>query len=538
MQIRIAALAVLAAAAGCTARAGTGHHTAAALPALSVVPQPRELQRGAGTFVWRRNDEPHVVRDSNLARLRGREAYAVRVDADGIHIRAASAAAEFYATRTLMQLTRFHAGVRETAFVRVTDWPAYRWRGIHLDVSRHFCPVPAVEQVIDLAAHYKLNVFHWHLTDDQAWRLQIRTYPRLAAPASYSPQDVARVLAFARKRFVTVVPEIEVPGHNRAARAAYPAQAGTERFWKTIAAEVRAEFPGSYVHLGGDEVRYTPAIARRLNALARETIVQGRTPVVWDDAAAAAPPRATVYMVWRRYSGLEPALHSGHPVVLTPDGPYYFDAYQGSRTLEPPASPHLATLEEVYDYDPPTGASVLGVQANVWTEKIATQAHLTYMLFPRLLAFSESAWTPRERKSWPRFVAALPAQLQWLHAQHVVFRIPGVAVGIAGARFFSQPGNATAAVAKTRRRDVRVVLSVPLAGARIYFTTDGSVPSARSALYRAPLRFRVSGAPLRLRAVAILDDGRTGAPVECAIVSDSGLPARAGASSWESLVSP
>ena len=496
------------------------------------------MERRAGTFVWPQGDAVQSARDTGLLQRHGPEAYVLDVDARGIRIRYASPAGGFYATRTLMQLTQGAGRARQTPFVHVSDWPAYRWRGVHLDVSRHFFSVAVVEQMIDLAAHYKLNVFHWHLTDDAAWRLQVRGYPRLAAAQSYSPQDVARVVAFARKRFVTVVPEIEVPGHNTAALKAYRAQARTQRFWQTVAAHVREGFPGAYMHLGGDEVHYTPALARRLNAVAHDVVASGRAPVVWDDAAGAAPPPATVYMVWRRYSGLRAALRSGHRVVVSPDGPYYFDAYQGNRAQEPPASPHLATLEEVYDYDPPTGPTVLGVQANVWTEKIATPAHLTYMVFPRLLAFSENAWTPPRRKSWPRFLAGLPAQLQWLRSQRVVFRIPGVAVRVTGARFFSQPGNVTAARAKTSRHDVRVTLLAPLRGAGIYFTTDGSVPSARSPRYRAPLLLHATTAPLRLRAVAVLDDGRAGAPVECAIVYDPALQPGAGAPSWESLVSP
>lgn len=531
----IAPLLLAIAATGCAARALPARPPA--LPPPSVVPQPREMERHTGTFVWR-DGAVRSARDPRLLQLHGPEAYDLDVDASGIRIRYASAAGEFYARNTLAQLAHAAGGVRELPYVHVSDWPEYGWRGVHLDVSRHFFSVPAIERVIDLAAHYKLNVFHWHLTDDAAWRLRVRGYPRLAAAQSYSPQDVARVVAFARKRFVTVVPEIEVPGHNAAAFKAYPAQARTQRFWQTVLTETGNEFPGPYVHLGGDEVRYTAARAAGLNAVARDVVAAGKTPVMWDDAAAAAPPRATVYTVWRRYSGLRGAMQSAHALVLSPDGPYYFDAAQGNRALEPPASPHVSTLEEVYDYDPPTGRNVLGVQANVWTEKIATRAHLEYMLFPRLLAFSESAWTPRSRKSWPRFLAELPAQLEWLQRRGVAFRIPGVAIGIAGARFYSQPGNVTAAIAKTATRDVRVVLSVPLAGARIYVTTDGSAPSIRSTRYAGPLRLNVGNSPVHLRAVAVLQDDRAGAPVECTLVYGGNVKRRGGASSWQSLVSP
>jgi hexosaminidase len=216
----------------------------------------------------------------------------------------------------------------------------------------------------------------------------------------------------------------------------------------------------------------------------------------------------------------------------------YFDAYQGDRHQEPPGSPHMSTLEEVYDYDPPSGAHILGVQANLWTEKIGTQDHLWYMLYPRTLALAELAWDPPPRKSWPDFLRRLPAQLARLQAEGVTFRIPAVAFAVEGARFYAVPGNATAAIARTRRGDVTISLSVPVSGGRIYYTTDGSAPSQSSVAYSGPFRVRVAQGGTTLRAYAVTSDGRSGTVSRCIVLRDRTLPASAGSRTWSSLVSP
>nr|MDQ6941225.1 family 20 glycosylhydrolase [Candidatus Eremiobacteraeota bacterium] len=479
----------------------------------------------------------------------------------GISIIAPKAAGLFYALQTLEQISARSGGRLSTRGVRITDRPAYRWRGIHLDVARHFFPVPVIERYIDVAARYKLNVFHWHLTDDQAWRLESSRYPALTSGiAHYSRADVREVVAYAARRYVTVVPEIDVPGHTAAVVRAYPrlacahemlcTNAGGLEFARTVLADALADFPSPYVHAGGDEVP-APALAVQpafTQKIERFVESRGRRFAGWDDVfTPQLSPRALV-TVWTSQRRAAAAAAGGNDVVIA-TGALHFDSVQGDAAQEPRGSAYMATLEQVYDYPvaPPglsavSAAHVLGAQADVWTERIATADHLFYMVLPRELALAENVWTPRSQKRWDSFVARLPGQFAWLDAHGFRFRIPNAAFALTGGRivFEAVPGRVQAVRAWTAGPAVTVALSVPLTGAVIRYTTDGTAPTASARVYRAPFTVAAGRAPVVLRAAAFWR-GRAGAVSECAVARSSlaALRGRRGASrSWRALVSP
>ena len=594
--LRVAAAVIVLAGVGATPRAPVTA-TSPSYGPISIVPQPRWIRQESGSYRWPRTvligtvgagERPAAARLQRYLLLNGigatigerrrgvdvmleiiaqkqprlgEEGYELTVRRDGVSMRANTDAGLFYALQTLDQITaRGEDGLRSAA-VTIADGPEYRWRGIHLDVARHFFPVRIVERYIDVAAHYKLNVFHWHLTDDQAWRLQSAHYPALTGGAAfYSAADVREIVAYAAARHVTVVPEIEMPGHADAALRAYPSLACGENalcangagltFARTVLDEAIAQFPSPYVHAGGDEVPWPASRAQPLftRTLERELAAHGRRLAGWDEIDTPQLARTTLVTVWRGPRRAALVARGGHDVVVA-SAPLYFDAAQGDAAQEPPATRHMSTLEQVYSdavlppgLDAASARHVIGVQGNLWTEHIDAEQQLFRMLLPRALALSEIAWTPRARKSWDGFLARLPAQLAWLDAHGYAFRIPNAAFTFSGgpARFDAVAGHVQSVRVTTSASSLTVALSVPLAGATIRYTTDGTPPSAASTPYRGPFTVRSAGTPLRIRA-AVFFHGRRGAEAESLIarVSPSALRARrGGATSWTSLVSP
>ncbi len=623
---------------------------------ISIVPRPREMQETPGSFQWparTRIAAPTAV-DRDVAALLvdflhsqgmraqlasagdsvaeiqlraaantdprlGSEGYTLRVTPGGITIVANAGAGLFYALQSLEQMTHARSPHSlSTPAATIDDWPAYRWRGVHLDVSRHFYSIPIVKRYIDVAAHYKLNTFHWHLTDDLGWRIEIKRYPRLTAVGScrsgtemgrdptatdgkrycgfYTQSQIRDVVAYAKLRNVTIVPEIEVPGHSAAALAAYPELAckpgpyrvreiwgtgeldvycpseRTFRFLENVLSEVISIFPSPYVHVGGDEVAteawhnvplvrslmqrerlgdYAAVQAymmRRMEGFLRS---RGRRMVGWDEILDGGVSTEATIMSWRGDKPGIRAVKRGNDAVMTPDGPLYFDAYQGDRLQEPRAIGNMSTLEQVYDYDPTPdavspaeAAHILGAQANIWTEYIDTPEYLFYMALPRELALAEIVWVPREKKNWDSFLARLPQQFTWLQAQHYAFRIPNPSFTVSGGtmNFASVQGNVQSVDAQTDAEKVTVGLSAPLEGAIIRFTTDGSEPTASAQQYNGLLSVSlISGRRVDIQAVTFLPDGRKSTISECIIrrVSLAAVKSRRHTShSWAALVSP
>ena len=445
--------------------------------------EPREGSAAAGTA--------HAVERAGEL---GPEAFSLEVSETAIRIRAGDERGVLHARRALRQLARDDGSVPA---VRIDDAPRFGWRGLHLDVSRHFFPVAFIKRWIDLMSEYRLNVFHWHLTDDQGWRIEIRSRPRLTEVGSmrretalgdprkgtprydatphggfYTQDEIRDVVAHAAERGVDVLPEIEFPGHSTAALAAYPDLAcgeppteprttwghpdlvfcptdATFAFLEDVLGEVAALFPFRYLHIGGDEApktrwrRCTEAqeVMRR-NALRDEDHLQswmiaragsiieglGRAMVGWDEILEGGlAPNATV-MSWRGEKGGIEAARMGHDVVMSPEKPLYFDHYQGDPAKEPLAIGGHNSLADVYAYDPvpaalapPERGRVLGPQANVWTEWIATPDHAEYMTYPRALALAEIAWSTPER-DLGHFLARARRQTRRLDEMKVNYR--------------------------------------------------------------------------------------------------------------------
>jgi hexosaminidase len=447
--------------------------------------------------------------DSSLTAL-GDEGYRLEVQPTRVTIRARRPAGAFYAIQTLRQLLPpaifRQAKVAATwtiPAVSIEDYPRFSWRGMHLDVGRHFMPKEFVKKYVDLLALHKMNRFHWHLTEDQGWRIEIKQYPRLTQVGAwrrqtiigrpdedstkwrfdgtphggfYTQDDIREVVAYAQARFVTIVPEIEMPGHSQAAIAAYaelgntgdtlpvwtawgvdenilnPGEA-TIRFYQNVLTEVMALFPGHWIHIGGDEApkaqwKASPlaqARIRELNLKDEDELqshftrrmdefltAHGRSLVGWDEILQGGlAPNATV-MSWRGTDGGIAAARAGHDVVMAPGSHTYFDHYQSAdTTTEPLAIGGFLPLDTVYSYEPvpapltdAEARHVLGSQGQVWTEYIPDPKRVEYMAFPRACALAEVLWTPQGERDFAAFTTRLATHLERLRALDVNFRSP------------------------------------------------------------------------------------------------------------------
>jgi hexosaminidase len=444
-----------------------------------------------------------------------REGYVIDVDSDGVRLYASTPAGMFYARQTLEQLTVRRGSHTVTPQVHIKDWPRYRWRGIHLDVARHYFDSATLEKFIDVAARYKLNVVHLHFTDNESWRLPSTRFPKLPSMRHYSVGDITRLVHFAAQRYVTIVPEIDLPAHSGAAIRAYPSlacgspdtlcPARAIPFANAAIGELAAMFPqGTPIHVGGDEVAgwSTPQRRQFFAPLSRSG---GAPRIVWDDEADVAPP-STIVMVWHLGNAAAQAAAAGHEVVMAQDGPLYFNAAQGDPKQEPPASRYMTTLEQVYAYDLDV-PKVAGIEATLWTEKIATPEQLWYMLLPRQMALAEIAWTKPQRKSWPGFRAALPAQFDWLARHGYAYRIANVSIEATSqlARYGSVKGEPNSA---------RLAASFPV------------TLKLQGAINGAALRYRINGgswlrygAPIVVNKPARVDARQTAAGRSSAITT-------------------
>jgi hexosaminidase len=521
----------------------------------------------------------------------GAEGYELHVGDSGIDIVANTDTGLYYGAQTLDQLaTTDGRTAARIPYVRIIDWPEYRWRGLHLDVSRHFFPKRVIESYIDIASRFKLNTFHWHLTDDQGWRLDVPKYPLLTKIGGcrdatqtggfgstttdekptcsyYSESDVRDIVAFATDRHVAVIPEIEGPGHSVEAMAAYgflacaPGPYATLTLWgstkyslcpteKTFAfyddifRELAELFPAPYVHIGGDEVPYyswrgSPAVAllMRRQGLTTYADVQGyftrrvqkiakkhhRSIVGWDEIDKAGVSPGAIVMAWNGSAAGLTASRHGNDVVMTPDPPLYFDAYQGPLESEPAAIGGLTTLEDVYKYDPFESIDApelrkhfLGAQGNTWTEYIPNSAQLWYMVYPRALALSELCWSARARMHWDDFKRRAGISLARLEPLGVTFRIPEVTFRVVSPNVTVASGrlNAYRAEVPEKSRDVTVRLDEVVPNAAIYYTLNGGVRDESLKLYKRPLHVK---AREELAAVAVIDRYRRSDPASLTV---------------------
>ena len=567
-------------------------------PQIAIVPYPNHLETGRGTY--RVTDRP-VTCDSRtdertqravvgfaarLATVTGgtnpvtvadevpasgnrfvtdeslpAEGYELNVDGEGIEVRASQFPGFLYALQSLEQLLPAAVYGTEPApdaawevpCVKIADAPRFAYRGMHLDVARHFFSVDEVKRYIDVMAIHKLNTLHWHLTDDQGWRIEIKRYPELTAVGSirkatvvrkewgtydgtpyggfYTQDEIRDVVKYAADRGVTVIPEIDLPGHMLAALTAYPelgctggpyevwgrwgvaddvlcpGREKTFEFLEGVLTEVMELFPSEYIHIGGDEcpkVRWEkcPRCQAKIRQLGlkddgehtAEHYLQsyvtdrigkflaqhGRRIIGWDEILEGRAPSDAVVMSWRGSEGGIAAAKLGHDVIMTPNSHFYFDYYQSLDTdAEPFGIGGYIPMEQVYSYDPAfpeltpeQQKHILGVQANLWTEYVLSDEHLEYMLLPRLAALSEVQWCLPETKDWNRFIGSfrmdkIYSQLGYEFAKHIF----GV----------------TASYAVDPEKGGVVMTLTTQGGAPIRAPLDGSAPTASSPLYKAPV---------------------------------------------------
>ncbi len=573
---------------------------ASGLP-LPVVGEDEASGRGHVRVVLEEEDdderdagEAAVAPGSGLPGVRA-ESYELEVTRRGAELEAAAPAGVYYGLRTLGQLIpglgpRVGAGGASAPganpatasatdalspwsipAVEIEDVPRFPYRGMHLDVGRHFFGVEFVKRYVDLLAAYKMNVFHWHLTEDQGWRIEILGYPRLTEVGScraetileknfdpylgdgvphcgfYTQDEIREVVAYARERFITVIPEIEMPGHSVAALAAYPELACTPgpfqvhtrwgvtrdiycpkeetfTFLEAVLTEVMGLFPSRYVHIGGDEApkaaweesEVAQEVMRR-EGLADEEELQswfirrieaflnahGRRLVGWDEILEGGlAPDATV-MSWRGEAGGIAAARDGHDVIMTPNADVYLDHYQGDTIQEPLAIGGFSPLEEVYAYEPvpaeltPLEARhVLGAQGNVWTEYMGTSEHVEYMVLPRMLALAEVVWSPPQERCWEGFMGRLPRHLAALDGAGINYRIPEP-LGLERDRL-------------TLEDTFPLEMVAPVLGGTIRYTLDGSEPGTGSAQYTGPILLPVTEEGVTVTARVVLPGGRQG----------------------------
>ena len=567
-------------------------------PQIAIVPYPNHLETGRGTY--RVTDRP-VTCDSRtdertqravvgfaarLATVTGgtnpvtvadempasgirfvtdeslpAEGYELNVDGEGIEVRASQFPGFLYALQSLGQLLPAAVYGTEPApdaawevpCVKIADAPRFAYRGMHLDVARHFFSVDEVKRYIDVMAIHKLNTLHWHLTDDQGWRIEIKRYPELTAVGSirkatvvrkewgtyddtpyggfYTQDEIRDVVEYAADRGVTVIPEIDLPGHMLAALTAYPelgctggpyevwgrwgvaddvlcpGREKTFEFLEGVLTEVMELFPSEYIHIGGDEcpkVRWEkcPRCQAKIRQLGlkddgehtAEHYLQsyvtdrigkflaqhGRRIIGWDEILEGRAPSDAVVMSWRGSEGGIAAAKLGHDVIMTPNSHFYFDYYQSLDTdAEPFGIGGYIPMEQVYSYDPAfpeltpeQQKHILGVQANLWTEYVLSDEHLEYMLLPRLAALSEVQWCLPETKDWNRFIGSF--RMDEIYSQM-------------GYEFAKHIFGVTASYAVDPEKGGVVMTLTTQGGAPIRYTLDGSDPTASSPLYKAPV---------------------------------------------------
>lgn len=485
----------------------------------------------------------------------GPEGYYLTVLGKSIHIKANTKVGMVNGIQSLLQIL---PSIRTNAKLSVpcmdvTDYPRFKWRGMHLDVSRHFFGPNLIKQYINLLAEYKFNTFHWHLVDDQGWRIEIKKYPALTNVGAwrvdytnivwgkrpqaeigeaatyggfYTQAQIKEIIAYAAERNITIVPEIEMPGHVASAIASYSYLSCTQQsqlpltggnysnmssnycagndsvyhFLENVLTEVIQLFPSKYIHIGGDEVDKS-SWKKCVKCQARiqkehlkneeelqsyfikriERFINGKNRKIigWDEILEGGlAPDATV-MSWRGESGGIAAAKMKHNVVMTPGNPVYFDHYQGDPASEPLAIGGFNTLKKVYDYEPlpkelneQEAGYVLGAQANLWTEFVTTPKQVEYMVLPRMLALSEVLWSPKGSKDWSSF----NERLQY---HFISFDQRGFNYSKGNFKVNIKP--------MLKEGKLFAALSTEMYKGQIYYTLNGNQPNLQSQLYDQPI---------------------------------------------------
>jgi len=502
-------------------------------------------------------------------KILGEEGYRLAITKKKVSIIANTPNGLFYGVQTLLQLfppqIDSHHPISDVAWKidcgQILDYPRFAWRGLLLDVSRHFFTKEQVKNYIDTMARYKFNTLHLHLTDDQGWRIQIEKYPKLTDVGAwrvprigkwwefdppqpeekatyggfYTHQDIRELVRYAQSQFITIVPEIDVPGHSMAALASYPNLSCTggpfqvnpgSRFYGTIEntlcvgneevftfldgvfSEVAELFPSPYIHIGGDEAfkgfwAKCPKCqeCKKEHDLKSEDELQsyfvkrvekilqakGKLLIGWDEILEGGlAPNATV-MSWRGVKGGIAAAQMGHKVVMSPSPYYYLDLYQGDQVAEPDTY-SMSRLRPCYEFDPVPAeidpALVLGVQGNLWAEEVYNLRHAEYMTWPRGFAVAETGWSPKGKKDWSDFCLRLERQFQRLDAAQIKY-----ATSMFDVIFIPE---------KNPAGDLSIKLDTEVEGLDIYYTFDGSNPDRYYPKYTEPLTVPLNANELRV----------------------------------------
>ena len=592
-------------------------------PALHIIPQPVDLQPMTGAYVLTKQasvaynkPEARPVADMLVQKLNvptglglttktgqsgairlilldqansliGQEGYLLEVTPKGIVISANQPAGLFYGMQTLLQLLPKEIESKTVAkatwtvpAVKITDYPRFGWRGMMLDVSRHFFSKADVKTFIDQLARLKYNTFHWHLTDDNGWRLEIKSLPKLTSVGAwrvpraghfgdrddpkpgeaatyggfYTHEDVREIVRYAQERNVTIVPEVDVPGHSMAALAAYPELSTTKNpqtyvnpgtpfsewygngtfkmkventlnpadeavyvFLDKVFTEVADLFPNPYIHVGGDEAYKgywaadpgCQALMKTLNIRHVEDLqgyfmgrvekilqAKGKKLLGWDEILEGGiSPGATV-MSWRGVKGGIEAAHLGHDVVMTPTTFAYLDYTQGDPTIDPPIYASLR-VSKSYSFEPvPDGVDakyILGGQGNLWTEQIPNLHYLEYMTYPRAWALADVYWSPKSSKNWDYFSQRMETHF-----------------GRADAAQINYSKAAYDAIVQTSSKDGKLTVDMAseMPGVQIFYTIDDTMPDQYATKYTQPVT--LPDGPITLRVITYRDNKSIG----------------------------
>ena len=492
------------------------------------------------------------------------EAYQLKVTQDNVTITGTSEAGTFYGIQTLRKsLPITNKGDISLPAAEINDYPRFSYRGVHLDVSRHFFPADSVKHFIDMMALHNINRLHWHLTDDQGWRLEVKSLPRLTAIGAwraprvgnwwerepqlptdslsyggyYTTEDIREIVEYAQQRYVTIVPEIDIPGHSMAALSAYPEIsctggpfhvnvgntfyteienslcAGNEQTFEvldSVFAEVARLFPSPYIHIGGDEcykgfwekcpkckMRMQKEHLKNLEELqsyfvkrvAAMVQKRGKQVIGWDEILEGGLAPEAIVMSWRGMKGGIEAAKQGHSVIMTPTDHCYLDFYQGDPTVEPNTYSMLR-LQDCYKYqlipDSVDASLIMGGQGNLWTESVPHYRQVEYMIWPRALAISETLWTDARLRNWKFFVNRVEQQFERFDRS-----------GVNYARSIYDP---IIYPHWDKEHQLKIAMKTEIEGLSLFYTFDNTIPDIYSNMYTDTLSIPKNASMLRVAA--------------------------------------